>query len=94
MVTVMQGRMADALPLFDRALTVTQADPTLTDLRLLLQINQAVTLGGLDQYEGALAAARQAQRLADRAGIMVRRAQAHCCLGELLLPHRAAGTRP
>ena len=84
MVTVMQGRMVDALPLFDRALTVTQADPTLTDLRLLLQINKAVTLGGLDQYEGALAAARQAQRLAERAGIMVRRAQAHCCLGELL----------
>jgi DNA-binding CsgD family transcriptional regulator len=84
MVTVMQGRMPDALPLFDRALTVTQADPALTDLRLLLQINQAVTLGDLDQYEGALAAARQAQRLADRADIMVRRAQANCCLGELL----------
>jgi ATP/maltotriose-dependent transcriptional regulator MalT len=84
MVTVMQGRLVDALPLFDRALTVTHADPALTDLRLLLQINKAVTLGGLDQYEGALAAARQAQRLAGRAGLMVRRAQAHCCLGELL----------
>ena len=57
--------MVDALPLFDRALTVTRADPTLTDLRLLLQINKAVTLGGLDQYEGALAGARQAQRLAN-----------------------------
>jgi DNA-binding CsgD family transcriptional regulator len=84
MVTVMQGRMAGALPLFDRALTVIQGDPTLTDLRLLLQINQAVTLGDLDQYEEAFAAAREAQRLADRAGLMVRRAQAHCCLGELL----------
>lgn len=80
----MQGRIADALPLYDRALTVTQAEPALTDLRLLLQINKAVTLGDLDEYDGAFAAARQAQELADRAGIMVRRAQAHCCLGELL----------
>jgi len=80
----MQGRITDALPLYDRALTVTQAEPALTDLRLLLQINKAVTLGDLDQYDGAFAAARQAQQLADRAGITVRRAQAHCCLGELL----------
>ena len=80
----MRGRIADALPLYDRALEVTQAEPALTDLRLLLQINKAVTLGDLDQYDGAFAAARQAQQLADRVGIMVRRAQAHCSLGELL----------
>jgi DNA-binding NarL/FixJ family response regulator len=84
MVTVMQGRMSDALPLFDRALAVTQANPALTELRLLLQINKAVTLGDLDQYDGAFVAARQAQQLADRAGIAVRRTQAHSCLGELL----------
>lgn len=83
-VAVMQGRMTDALPLFDRALMVTQADPGLTDLRLLLQVNKAVTLGDLDQYDGAFDAARQAQRLANRAGIMVRRAQAQSCLGQLL----------
>ena len=81
---VMQGRTADALPLFDRALTVTQAEPALTDLRLLLQVNKAVTLGDLDQYEGAFAAAREAQRLAGRAGLMVRHAQAQSCLGQLL----------
>jgi DNA-binding NarL/FixJ family response regulator len=81
---VMQGRTADALLLFDRALTVTQAEPALTDLRLLLQVNKAVTLGDLDQYEGAFASARQAQRLADRAGLMVRRAQAQSCLGQRL----------
>ena len=80
---MMQGRMTDALPLFDRALTVTQADPALTDLRLLLQVNKAITLGDLDQYEGAFASARQAKRLADRAGLMVRRAQAQSCLGQL-----------
>ena len=45
LVTAVQGRLADALPLFDRALAVTQADPTLTDLRLLLQINKVVDAG-------------------------------------------------
>ena len=63
LVTTVQGRMTDALPLFDRALAVTQADPALTDLRLLLQINKAVTLGCLDQYEQAFAAAGQAREL-------------------------------
>src|SRR6266704_3541407 len=46
-VTAAQGQMTDALPLFDRALAVTRVDPTLTDLRLLLQINKAITLGCL-----------------------------------------------
>ena len=64
LVTTVQGQMTDALPLFDRALAVTQADPALTDLRLLLQINKAVTLGCLDQYEQAFAAAGQARELA------------------------------
>ena len=50
----MQGQTTDTLPLFDRALAVTQADPALTDLRLLLQINKAVTLGNLDRYEEAV----------------------------------------
>jgi DNA-binding CsgD family transcriptional regulator/tetratricopeptide (TPR) repeat protein len=83
-VTAVQGQPADALALFDRALTVTQADPALTDLRLLLQINKAITLGGLDRYEEAFAAARQAQHLADRVGTVVRLAQAHGALGQLL----------
>jgi DNA-binding CsgD family transcriptional regulator/tetratricopeptide (TPR) repeat protein len=83
-VAAMRGRSADALPLYDRALAVTQAEPALTDLQLLLQINKAVALGELDQYDGAITAAREAQQLADRVGITVRRAQAHCSLGELL----------
>jgi DNA-binding CsgD family transcriptional regulator len=82
-VTGVQGQMAAALPLFDRALSVTQSDPELTDLRLLLQINQAVALGSLDQYEEAFAAARQAQNLADQVGTVVRLAQAHSALGQL-----------
>jgi len=84
LVTSVRGRMPDALPLFDRALVVTQADPALTDLRLLLQLNQAVTLGNLDRYEEALAAARQARDLADQVGTTIRLAQAHCALGQLL----------
>ena len=84
LVTSVQGRMTDALPQFDRALTVTQADPALTDLRLLLQINKAVTLGILDRYGEALAAAGQAQHLADQVGTTLRLAQAHGALGQLL----------
>ena len=83
-VTAVQGQMTDALPLFDRALTVTQAEPSLTDLRLLLQINKAIMLSGLDRYEEAFAAARQARHLADQVGTVVRLAQAHGALGQLL----------
>ncbi len=83
-VTAVQGQAADALPLFDRALSVTQAEPALTDLRLLLQLNKAITLGGLDRYEEAFAAARQARHLADQVGTVVRLDQAHSALGQLL----------
>jgi DNA-binding CsgD family transcriptional regulator len=83
-VTGAQGQMTDALPLFERALTVTEADPALTDLRILLQVNQAVTLGNLDRYDEAIGAARQALYLADQAGTAIRRVQAHTALGELL----------
>jgi DNA-binding CsgD family transcriptional regulator/tetratricopeptide (TPR) repeat protein len=83
-VAVVQGRMADALPLFDRALAVTRADPALTDLRLLLQINMAVALGDLDRHEDAFAAARQARNLADQVGTVIRLVQAHAALGQLL----------
>ena len=84
LVTAVQGRMDDALPMFDRALAVTQADPALTDLRLLLQINQSVMLGNLDRYEEALAAAGQARQLADQVGTAMRLAQAHGALSQLL----------
>ena len=84
LVTAVQGRMDGALPLFDRALAVTQSDPALTDLRLLLQINKAVTLGNLDRYEEALAVAGQARHLADQVGTAIRLAQAHGALGQLL----------
>ena len=84
LVTAVQGHVTDALPLFDRALAVTESDPALTDLRLLLQINKAVTLGSLDRYEEALAAAGQARQLADQVGTTFRLTQAHSALGQLL----------
>jgi DNA-binding CsgD family transcriptional regulator len=83
-VTSVKGETTAALPLFDRALSVTEADPALTDLWLLLQINKAVTLGDLDRYEEAFAAARQARHLADQVGMVIRLAQAHSALGQLL----------
>jgi DNA-binding CsgD family transcriptional regulator len=84
-VTGVQGNMKEALPLSDRALAVTRTDPALTDLRLLLQLNKAVTLSTLDRYEEALATARQARLLAERAGTLVRLAQAHTVLCEIYL---------
>ena len=84
LVVAVQGHLTDALPLFDRALTVTESDPALTDLRLLLQINQAVTLGCLDQHKQAFAVAREARHLAGQVGTTMRLAQAHGALSQLL----------
>ena len=84
LVTTVQGRMTEALPLFDRALAMTASDPALTDLRLLLQINKAVALSDLDRYEEALAVAGQARYLAGQVGTAMRLAQAHGALGQLL----------
>ena len=84
LVTAVRGEVTEALSLFDRALAVTESDPVLTELRLLLQINKAVTLGNLDRYEEALAAAGQARHLADEVGTAIRLAQAHGALGQLL----------
>jgi DNA-binding CsgD family transcriptional regulator len=82
--TAVQGQTVDALPLFDRALAVTEGDPSLTDLRLLLQINKVITLGNLDRYEEAIVAAKQAHQLADRVGSVLRLAQVSMALCELL----------
>ncbi|MEU7530535.1 AAA family ATPase [Saccharothrix sp. NPDC042600] len=84
-VAMARGRMADALPLFDRALAVAMGDPATADLRLLLQINQAVTLGELDRAEEAIASARVVRHAADQTGNTVRLAQAQSALGQLLL---------
>jgi tetratricopeptide (TPR) repeat protein len=83
-VSIMKGDVVQALPLFDRALDVIGDDPSLTDLRLLLQINKAVALGDLDRYDEALGMAIRVRQLADRTGSLVRLAQAQTTLGELL----------
>jgi len=79
-----QGDLTDALPLYDRGLAVTETDPALTDLGLLLEINKAVALCNLNQYDEALATAGRAQQLADRVGTTMRLAQAHGALGQTL----------
>jgi DNA-binding CsgD family transcriptional regulator len=78
-----RGDLADALPLYDRGLAVTETDPTLADLGLLLLVNKAVTLGDLNRYDEALATAERARQLADQFGTAIRLTQAHGVLGQL-----------
>ncbi len=79
-----RGNLSDALPLYNRGLTVTETDPALTDLGLLLQINKALTLFALNRYDEALATAERARQVADQVGTAMRLAQAHGALGQLL----------
>jgi DNA-binding CsgD family transcriptional regulator len=76
--------LADALPLYDRALTVAETDPALTDLGLLLQVNKAITLFSIDRCDEALATAERARHLADQVGTALRLAQAYGAHGQLL----------
>ncbi|WP_410592838.1 helix-turn-helix transcriptional regulator [Amycolatopsis sp. lyj-23] len=85
LAAMMRGEWAEALPLFERAMATASDDPALTDLGLLVRINQAVTFGALDRYPEALAAAERARERADRAGSVVRLTQAQSALGQLLL---------
>jgi len=75
--------LTGALPLYDRGLAVTETDPGLTDLGLLLQINKAGTLGILDRHDEALTTAERARQLADQVGTAVRVGQAHGILSQL-----------
>ncbi|HEY5017463.1 MAG TPA: LuxR C-terminal-related transcriptional regulator, partial [Streptosporangiaceae bacterium] len=82
-MATIRGDLTDALPLYDQGLTVTETDPALTDLGLLLLVNKAITLGNLNRYDEALATAEQARQLADQVGTPIRLAQAHGVLGQL-----------
>ena len=62
---------------------MTETDPTLADLGLLLLVNKAVTLCNLNRYDEALATAERARQLADQVGTAIRLAQAHGVLGQL-----------
>ena len=84
LLAMIRGELIEALPLYDRGLAVTETDPALYDLGLLLQINKAIALGNLDRWDEALVTAERAGQLADRVGTSYRLAQAHTTLGQAL----------
>jgi DNA-binding CsgD family transcriptional regulator/tetratricopeptide (TPR) repeat protein len=77
-----RGDLTGALPLYDRALAVTETDTALTDLGLLLQVNKAATLFNLDLGDEALRTAERARLFADQVGTAMRLAQTHGVLGQ------------
>ncbi|MGH3299295.1 MAG: ATP-binding protein, partial [Trebonia sp.] len=83
-MAIVRGELVYALPLYDRALAVTETDPALNDLGLLLQINKAIALGSIDRWDEALTTARGARQLADQVGTALRLAQAQCTLSQFL----------
>jgi DNA-binding NarL/FixJ family response regulator len=83
-MAIIRGEIVDALPLYSRALAVTETDPALHDLGLLLQINKGVALGAIDRWDEALATAERARQLADQVGTSLRLAQAQCILSQFL----------
>jgi DNA-binding CsgD family transcriptional regulator/tetratricopeptide (TPR) repeat protein len=82
-VATVHGNLRSALPLYDRGLEVTETDPALYDLGLLLQVNKAVILCNLDRFDESLAMAQRARQLADQVGTSVRLAQAHAVLSQV-----------
>jgi DNA-binding CsgD family transcriptional regulator len=83
LAAAIRGDLTDALPLYDRGLAVTETDPTLADLGLLILVNKAVTLCHLNRYDEALATAERARQLAGQFGTAMRLTQAHGVLGQL-----------
>jgi DNA-binding CsgD family transcriptional regulator len=82
MMATVRGELANALPLYDRGLAVTETDPALGDLGLLMLSNKAVALCNLDRWAEGVAAADRAAQLADRVGTALRLTQAHGILGQ------------
>jgi DNA-binding NarL/FixJ family response regulator len=74
--------LTGVLPLYDRGLAVTETDPALNDLGLLLQVNKAAALCNLDRWDEALATADLARQRADQVGTSIRLAQAQCMLSQ------------
>ncbi|MEH1128914.1 ATP-binding protein [Micromonospora sp. CPCC 206061] len=79
----MQGDPEAALPLFDQAIALTDDDPPLADLRLMLKINQAVTYGNIDRYDLAIPIAEDARQASRAAGNVARLIPAEALLQEL-----------
>ncbi len=68
MTRTYHGKLAAALPLRESALALVRDHPELTDLRLLLETNQADTLVDLDRYADARHGLNEVLRLAERTG--------------------------
>jgi DNA-binding CsgD family transcriptional regulator len=83
-IATVRGELVEALPLYDRALAVTETDPALYDLGLLLQVNKAVALASIDRLDEALTTAERARQLAEQVGTSLRLAQAQCILSQFL----------
>ncbi|GAA3435690.1 hypothetical protein GCM10018954_052970 [Kutzneria kofuensis] len=82
-VLIMRGDMAGALELLDHAVRVIGRDGATAELSLLLRINRAVALGGVDRCDEAVAAARDVRQLAEHVGNTVRLAQAQSALVQM-----------
>src|SRR5207245_10112281 len=78
------GRAGDALAALGRALAVAGTAPAMADLRLMILINQAASLGDLDRLEDGVAAARMAWRESARSANVIREHQARSVASELL----------
>jgi DNA-binding NarL/FixJ family response regulator len=83
-IATVRGELVEALPLYNRALAVTETDPALYDLGLLLQLNKAVALASIDRLDEALTTAERARQLAEQVGTSYRLAQAQCILSQFL----------
>ena len=82
-VLIERGDMAAALGLLDHAVRVIGRDGATAELSLLLRINRAVALGGVDRCDEAVTAARDVRQLAEHVGNTVRLAQAQSALVQL-----------
>ncbi|MFC0431241.1 AAA family ATPase [Kutzneria buriramensis] len=82
-VLIGRGNMSAALELLDHAVRVIGRDGATAELSLLLRINRAVALGGVDRCDEAVAAARDVRQLAEHVGNTVRLAQAQSALVQL-----------
>lgn len=82
-VLIQRGHMAAALELLDRAVRVIGRDGGTAELSLLLRINRAVALGGVDRCDEAVTAALDVRQLAEHVGNTVRAGQAQSALVQL-----------
>lgn len=82
-VLIVRGYMAEALDMLDDAVRAIGRDGATAELSLLLRINRAVSLGGVDRCDEAVAAARDVRQLAERVGNTVRLAQAQSALVQM-----------